>query len=67
MGICVVTIVSFRRRLLDSDNHIAGCKPARDAIARTLGIDDGSEQVRWCYGQVQTDGEQGTIVKIEML
>lgn len=60
----VVEIVACRRRLFDDDNSIAGLKPMRDAIARSLGVDDGDERIRWCYGQCRTDGAEGTIVKI---
>lgn len=61
----VVTLIACRRREADTDNSIAGLKPMRDAIARSLGVDDGDERVRWCYGQCRTDGETGVIVRIE--
>ncbi len=63
----VVTIIGLRHRPLDSDNFISGAKPLRDAIAESLGIDDGSERIRFEYAQAHTTGEQGTIVKIELL
>lgn len=65
--VVVVTIISCRRGELDSDNLVAGCKPIRDAIARSLGIDDADPRVRWEYGQCQTNGEQGCIVKLERI
>jgi hypothetical protein len=61
----VCSIIACRHRLLDDDNGIAGAKPLRDAIARMLGIDDADPRIRWEYGQLRTDGEQGTIVKLE--
>lgn len=63
-----VTIVSFRRRLIsDQDNLVAGAKALRDAIARWLNVDDADRVVRWEYGQVQTAGEEGTVVRIEIV
>lgn len=63
----IVTLIACRHRILDSDNSIAGFKALRDGIARTFGIDDGDPRIRFEYGQQQTDGEQGTIVKIERM
>lgn len=39
----------------------------RDAVAAWLGIDDGDPRVRWEYGQVETRGAQGVLVKIETM
>lgn len=60
----VVTIIACRRRVLDSDNHVAGCKPLRDIISRSLATDDGSECISFEYGQLHTTGPEGTIVRI---
>jgi hypothetical protein len=63
----VITLIAARHRLIDDDNSVAGLKPCRDAIARSLGIDDADQRVRWCYGQTRTDGAEGVIVRIENL
>lgn len=63
--VVVISLVSFRKRILDDDNLIAGFKPLRDAIAASLNVDDADPRIRWQYGQQRTDGEQGTIVLIE--
>src|ERR1017187_6354961 len=42
----VVSLVVFRWVALDDDNLNGGCKWLRDAIARSLGIDDRSEERR---------------------
>lgn len=47
-----VHIVSFRGRLLDSDNFTAGAKPLRDAVSKTLGVDDADRFVDWNYHQI---------------
>lgn len=60
----VVRIVSFTGRPLDSDNHQAGCKHLRDTIARTLGIDDGDERIKFEYAQVESLNQKGTLVLI---
>lgn len=61
-----VTLVGCLRRVLDGDNLVASLKPARDAIAFTLGVDDADgKDLSWEYGQLRTTGEEGVIVKIE--
>ena len=67
LAVCI-TIIAFRRRLLDSDNSAMGAtKALRDAIAASLGCDDGSERLHWQYSQVHTTGDEGCLVKIEQL
>ena len=61
----VVSLVVFRRTALDDDNLAGGLKWLRDAIARSLGIDDGDRRVRFEYAQLATTGREGTAVKIE--
>jgi hypothetical protein len=63
----VVSLVRFGPGLLDDDNLAGGFKPLRDAVAQRLGIDDADGRVRWEYGQVETRGPTGTIVKIQTL
>jgi hypothetical protein len=62
-----VEIVGVRSRLLDSDNFTAGAKPLRDAIAKSLAIDDGSDRIKFNYTQVLTTGQAGTIVRISWI
>jgi len=62
-----VSLVSYRRKQLDSDNLAGGFKPLRDAIARSFGLDDSDSIIEWEYGQCITSGRQGTAVKIEKL
>jgi hypothetical protein len=49
---CVVQIVSYRTRELDDDNCTGGSKAMRDAIAESLGIDDGDRRIRFEVSQV---------------
>lgn len=63
----VVSIISLRRRTLDDDNWIGGCKHLRDAIAASLGVDDGDNRIRWQYLQIKSAGRPATIVIIERL
>ena len=65
-SVVVITMLSFRRRLLDDDNLAAGFKPLRDAIADTLGIDDGDPRVKWEPRQIESNREE-TIVRIAIL
>lgn len=68
LGYCV-TIISCRRRLVDEhDNLRTGAKPLIDCITASLGFaSDGDKRLKWCYEQFRTEGEQGTIVKIDAL
>lgn len=61
----LVTITSYRRHLLDSDNFQGGAKPLRDAIATSLKMDDADSIIQWQYSQVKTNGQPGVIVMIE--
>lgn len=63
----VVTLVSYRHKLLDGDNLVYSLKGLRDSVAKSIGLDDADRRVRWQYGQVETRGEQGTVVTIETL
>ena len=62
----VVSLVVFRRRELDDDNLVGGCKALRDAIAASLEIDDGdTARIRFEYAQVITTARTGVLVKIQ--
>ncbi len=64
----VVSLVRYAHgRQLDTDNLVGGFKPLRDAIAASLGIDDGDKRIRWEYGQAETRGAEGTVVKIDVI
>lgn len=63
----VVTIISYRPGELDEDNLIAGAKPLRDSIAKSLGLDDADKRLRFEYGQFQTRGATGTHVLISRI
>ncbi len=63
-----VDLVAFTRRPLDDDNLIGGMKPLRDAIAATIGVDDGDPAVRFVVHQLPAgSGPEGTTVKITYL
>lgn len=66
MGVSV-SLIAFRRRILDGDNLVAGFKHLRDVISRNLGVDDADPRIRWEYSQCRTDGREGTIVVIQRL
>lgn len=65
--VVIVTLVSFRHRLLDSDNCEGSFKGLRDAVARSIGVDDGDKRFRWECRQVETAGKEGTLVTIEVI
>lgn len=65
--VVLVTIIAFRRRVLDDDNCSSGAKTLRDCVATSLGVDDGDKRIRWEYGIVQTNGPEHTLVKITLL
>ena len=59
-----VMLVAVRQKRLDDDNLAGGFKALRDAIAESLGIDDGDERVEWIYRQQIGPKPHGTIVII---
>ena len=61
-----ITITAYLGRRIDPDNLAHALKPLQDAIADWIGIDDGDERVRWEYGQVETRGSTGTVLKVEV-
>ncbi len=63
----VVSLIALRRRALDDDNHVGACKHLRDAIAASLRLDDADKRLRWQYAQCETRGQEGVIVRIEIL
>lgn len=64
-----VTLVQCRRRMLDShDNMRTAVKPLVDAITETLGFkSDDDPRLKWEYGQCETRGSEGVIVRVEEL
>ncbi len=62
-----VVLITCRRRELDDDSATYALKPLRDAIAASLGLDDADARIEWNYGQQTTKGEQGVIVRIEVV
>lgn len=62
----VVTIISLRNRETDDDNIVAGAKSIRDAIARSLAVDDGDKRLKWEYRSIVTAGQPGTQVAITL-
>ena len=63
----LIEIIRFGRKEFDEDNLIAGAKPLRDSIARSLGVDDADKRLCWRVLQVVTHGSTGTLVRIERL
>lgn len=65
LAFCISLIVLSRRKM-DSDSVVGACKWHRDAIAESLGLDDGDERITWEYGHSFTRGQEGVLVKIEL-
>ena len=63
----VVSLLGLRRRTLDDDNFVGACKHLRDAIAASIGIDDGDKRIKFQYQQLQTKGLEGVLVHIEII
>lgn len=64
--VAIVTLVAFRRRILDGDNNVGSFKALRDAIAATLLVDDGDPRIKWEYDQVETKSNEGVVVKMSI-
>ena len=50
---CQIIFTRYSTHLLDSDNLVSAFKATRDALAREIGIDDGSSQIEWIYRQAR--------------
>ena len=62
-----VAFTAYVRTLLDDDNLTGACKPVRDGVAASLGIDDGDGRIAFEYGQQQTKGPEGVTVRIDVI
>ena len=58
-----VVITRVGPRVLDDDNRTASAKGCRDAVAAWLGVDDGSESVRW---EVRGEVARGYAVRVQI-
>lgn len=63
----VVSLIALRRRPLDPDNNAASFKALQDAIAETIGLDDGDPRITWQYQQMHSFGREGVLVHVEMI
>jgi hypothetical protein len=63
---CVVKLTRIGQRELDGDNLQGAFKGIRDQIAKTLGVDDGSELIDWQYGQAPAFAARFYGVEIEI-
>lgn len=63
----VISLTRFGRRKLDDDNLAGAFKPLRDACSKDLGANDADPRIRWEYGQIETRGRCGVMVRIEEL
>lgn len=63
---CEVRLTRIGQKALDDDNLANGFKKLRDAIAAALEVDDGSDQIKFTYGQ-QATGKRQYGVKIEVI
>lgn len=62
---CVVRLTRIGSRRLDDDNLAGAFKACRDQIAREIGVDDGSELIRFEYAQ-EAIGKRHYEVKVEV-
>lgn len=66
VAVCV-SFIALLRKPFDDDNLVASIKPLRDAVAATLGIDDGDKRISFQYQQLRTRGKETVLVHIETL
>ena len=60
-----VDLIAARHRVCDDDGNEGSLKWLRDAIAESLGIDDGDSRIKFNCHQILTQGDEGVIVRIE--
>jgi len=67
LGYCV-TIIQCRHRLLDAHDSLPfSVKPLVDCVTEWLGYaSDSDPALRWEYGQIETKGQEGVIVRIQL-
>jgi hypothetical protein len=58
-----IILTRFGKRKMDSDNLAGSFKHVQDALAKIIGIDDGSDKLTWVYRQ--EIGEYVVRVEIE--
>lgn len=58
-----VVFTLHTQRTWDDDNLVFAFKSARDAVAKTIGLDDNDPRIEWRYHQI-IDRHQGVAVKI---
>ena len=63
---CVIRLTRIGCKKLDSDNCAGAFKHVRDAIAREIGIDDGSELLRFEYAQ-EVIAKRQYAVRVEVM
>lgn len=63
----IVTLTRIAPRKLDKgDNSNTSCKYVRDAVAKVIGIDDGSDLIEWRYAQRKGEPHQCAVeIRIE--
>lgn len=61
----LITLIRVGKAKLDDDNLASSFKGLRDAVAKSIGVDDANPRLKWIYGQVETRGRVGSIVTIE--
>jgi len=62
----VVSLINFRRVELDFDGLVGAFKHIQDAVSKSLHLDDGDKRLKWQYQQLQTSGEEGVLVRVEL-
>lgn len=62
---CLVRLTRYGPRALDSDNLAGAFKGIRDSIAARIGVDDGSDLIKFEYDQVPIR-ERSYAVKVEI-
>jgi hypothetical protein len=60
-----INLTGYIPRRMDPDNLAGAMKPIQDVVAEWLRVDDGDPRIRWEYGQVETRGECGVVVRME--
>ena len=60
-----ITLTRVGPRKLDTDNLAGALKAVQDGIADAIGIDDGSELIRWQYRQ-RSDGPKQYAVEVKI-
>lgn len=60
---CTVKLTRLGPKLWDDDNNVGGFKAIRDVVSELIGVDDGSDQIKFVYEQ-EVRPKHGILIEV---